>query len=386
MTTVGKSSGPLAGMRVVEVAGVGPAPFCGMLLSDYGADVIRVDRPAAAVDPGRVQFADQVLGRGRRSVTVDLKHPDGVATVLDLVDSADALLEGFRPGTMERLGLGPDTCLARNPRLVYGRMTGWGQEGPLAHAAGHDINYLALAGTLDPIGRRGEAPLPPLNLLGDFGGGGMLLALGVTTAMVEAGRSGRGQVIDAAIVDGSALLTTMIHEMRAHGHWNDERGTNAIDSGSHFYNVYETSDGRHLSVAPMEEKFYRRFLELLDIPVAEMGQWGRDGWDACTKRLAEVFRGRTLDEWCALLEGTDACVAPVLTLAEAPAHPHNAHRGVFTTVDGVVQPAPAPRFSRTPAAVQGPPARVGEHTDAVLADWGVSAERIAELRSSGAVG
>ncbi len=378
--------GPLAGVKVVEVAGIGPGPFCAMMLADLGADVVRVDRASGSMVGNPATPPADLLNRGRRSVAVDLKHPDGVATVLDLVERADALIEGFRPGVMERLGLGPDVCTERNARLVYGRMTGWGQDGPYASAAGHDINYIALAGALDPIGRRGGPPVPPLNLVGDFGGGGMLLALGVCAALVEAGRSGQGQVIDAAMVDGSAVLTTMFHSLRAMGIWDDERGTNLLDSGAHFYDAYETADGRYVSIGSIEPQFYAELLRLTGLEGQDL-PWQHDKarWPELKERLAAIFATKTRDEWCELMEGTDVCFAPVLSLAEAPEHPHNVARGTFCEVAGIVQPAPAPRFSRTPAEVAGPPPHAGQHTDEVLAEWGVPAERVAERRASGAL-
>jgi alpha-methylacyl-CoA racemase len=373
--------GPLAGVRVVELAGIGPGPFCAMLLADLGAEVLRVDRPAAA----RTGWPT-VLARGRRSVAVDLKHPDGAGVVLDLVAAADALVEGFRPGVAERLGIGPDACLARNPRLVYGRVTGWGQEGPWRQAAGHDIDYIALAGALHPVGPAGGPPVPPLNLVGDFGGGGMLLAFGVVAALLERGRSGAGQVVDAAMVDGAALLTTQFHELLAAGLWHERRGSNLLDGGAPFYGVYETADGRHLAVGALEPQFYAELLRRLGLDAGDLpDQLDRDGWPLLRERLAALFRTRTLDEWSELLAGTDACVAPVLGLGEAPAHPHNRARGTFVDVGGVVQPAPAPRFSRTPCDPPAPAARPGEHTDQALTDWGVPAEKVARLRATGAV-
>jgi len=374
--------GPLAGIRVVELAGIGPGPFAAMLLADLGAEVLRVDRPAAS----RPAWPT-VLARGRRSVAVDLKHPDGPGVVLGLVGAADALVEGFRPGVAERLGIGPDPCLARNPRLVYGRVTGWGQDGPWRLAAGHDIDYVALAGALHPIGQAGGPPVPPLNLVGDFGGGGMLLALGVVAALLEASRSGRGQVVDAAMVDGAALLTTQFHELLAAGLWREERGANLLDGGAPFYGVYETADGRHLAVGALEPQFWAELLERLGLDAAELpAQLDRNGWPELRERLAALFRTRPRDEWCELLAGTDACVAPVLGLGEAPAHRHNRARGTFVDVGGVVQPAPAPRFSRTPPDPPQPPARAGEHTDQALADWGVAPEEVARLRGAGAIG
>ncbi|MCU1452545.1 MAG: carnitine dehydratase [Acidimicrobiales bacterium] len=378
--------GPLSGVKVVEIAGIGPGPFCAMLLSDLGADVVRIDRSSNVLGGDPATPPGDVLNRGRRSVAVDLKHPDGVATVLDLVAEADALIEGFRPGVMERLGLGPDACRERNPRLVYGRMTGWGQDGPYARTAGHDINYIALAGALEPIGRRGGPPVPPLNLVGDFGGGGMLLALGIAAALVEAGRSGEGQVVDAAMVDGAAILTTMFHAFRAMGIWDDERGTNMLDSGAHFYDVYETADGKYVSIGSIEPQFYAELLKHTGLDGEDL-PWQHDKahWPELKDRMAAIFKVKTRDEWCEIMEGTDVCFAPVLSLAEAPTHPHNVHRGTFTEVAGIVQPSPAPRFDRTPAEIQRPPAHAGQDTDEVLADWGIAPDRIAALRSSGAI-
>jgi alpha-methylacyl-CoA racemase len=374
--------GPLEGVRVVEVAGIGPGPFCAMLLADLGAEVLRVDRPSTA----RSTWST-MLARGRRSVVVDLKHQEGAGVVLDLVASADALVEGFRPGVAERLGIGPDACLARNPRLVYGRVTGWGQEGPWRLAAGHDIDYIAVAGALHPIGPAGGPPVPPLNLVGDFGGGGMLLAFGVVAALLEAARSGVGQVVDAAMVDGAALLTTHVHELLAAGLWHEQRGGNLLDGGAPFYAVYETADGGHLAVGALEPEFYGELLQRLGLDAAGLpAQFDRDGWPALRERLAALFRTRTREEWTELLAGTDACVAPVLSLAEAPGHAHNRARGTFVELDGVVQPAPAPRFSRTPCDPPTPPARPGSHTDQALADWGVDPGEVARLRAAGAVG
>jgi alpha-methylacyl-CoA racemase len=380
-------SGPLAGFKVIELAGIGPGPFAAMMLADMGADVIRVDRSQAVRggDPGSPPM--DLLARGRRSVGVDLKHPDGAQTVLKLVEKADALIEGFRPGVTERLGLGPDDCLARNPNQVYGRMTGWGQEGPYALAAGHDINYIALAGALEPIGRKGQAPLPPLNLVGDFGGGGMLLAYGVVCALLEASRSGQGQVVDAAMVDGAAALMTMFHGMRAMGFWKDERGSNLLDTGAHFYDVYECSDGKYVSVGSIEPQFYAELLRLSGLGEDEglPHQMDQSQWPALKERLAAIFKTKSRDEWCSVMEHTDVCFAPVLSLAEAPQHPHNVERGTFVEVAGVTQPAPAPRYSRTPGQIQRPPAHAGQHTDEALADWGFEAGDIAKLREAGAI-
>ena len=375
--------GPLEGVRVVEIAGIGPGPFCAMLLADMGAEVVRVDRPA-----GRdAQRWPPLLGRGRRSVVVDLKHERGAEVVLRLAASADALIEGFRPEVAERLGIGPAACLARNPRLLYGRMTGWGQEGPLRHAAGHDIDYIALAGALHPVGRAGQAPTPPLNLVGDFGGGGLLLAFGIACGLVEVRRSGRGQVIDAAVVDGAALLTTMVHELAAVGLWRAERGANLLDGGAPFYDVYETADGQYLAVGALEPQFYAELLARLGLDEGGLpAQADRDRWPELRERLAAAFRARTRAEWCEVFDGSDACVAPVLSPSEAPRHPHNRARQAFVAVGGALEPAPAPRFSRTPSAPPSAPPAPGQHTDKVLAGWAAfSAEEIADLRATGAV-
>jgi len=379
-------AGPLQGIRVIEIAGIGPGPFAAMMLADMGAEVLRVDRAQSVGGADPRQPSYDLLNRGRRSIGVDLKRPEGVATVLRLVERADALLEGFRPGVMERLGLGPEACLARNPRLVYGRMTGWGQEGPLAHAAGHDINYIALAGTLHGIGRRGERPVPPLNLVGDFGGGGMLLAFGIACALVERQRSGKGQVVDAAMVDGAAVLATMMHGFLASGMWLDERGVNLLDTGAHFYDTFETSDGKYVAIGSIEPQFYAELLKLAGLEGEALPrQMDRAQWPAAKARLAAVFKSRTREEWCRLMEGTDVCFAPVLSMREAPAHPHNRHRGTFVEIAGVVQPGPAPRFGRTAPDVPRPPAHPGQHTQEALADWGFSGEEIAALKAAKAV-
>jgi alpha-methylacyl-CoA racemase len=378
--------GPLAGLKIIEIAGIGPGPFCAMMLADMGADVVRVDRAQNVMGGDPATPPADVMNRGRRSVGVDLKHPDGVETVLSLIEQADGLIEGFRPGVMERLGLGPDAALARNPKLVYGRMTGWGQSGPYAPTAGHDINYIALAGALEPIGRRGEGPVPPLNLVGDFGGGGMLLAYGLVCGLLNAQRTGQGQVVDAAMVDGAAVLTTMFHAFRAMGIWEDERGTNLLDTGAHFYDVYETADGKYVSIGSIEPQFYAELLRLTGLDGEELPyQHDKSQWPALKERVAAIFKAKTRDEWCQIMEGTDVCFAPVLSLVEAPQHPHNVERGTFVELDGVVQPAPAPRFSATPASVARPPAHAGQHTDEVLAEWGIDADRIAKLRDANAI-
>ncbi len=369
---------------MLEFTGIGPGPFAAMVLADLGAEVLRVDRADVARGGGWSDPTADYLARGRRSVALDLKSADGAATALGLVERADVLTEGFRPGVMERLGLGPDECLSRNPRLVYGRMTGWGQDGPLARAAGHDINYIALAGALHGIGRRGEPPVPPLNLVGDFGGGGMLLVVGVLAALVERQVSGEGQVVDAAMVDGASLLMTIFHSTARTGFTNDERGTNMLDSGAHFYDAYETADGRWVSIGSLEPQFYAELCRRLGIDEAEFQpQMDPTRWPAWTDRLAAEFKTKTRDEWCAIFEGSDTCFAPVLTLAEAREHPHAKARDAFVEVAGKPQPAPAPRFGRTPPGVPGPPPAPGEHSRSALADWGVSAGEIERLLVAG---
>jgi alpha-methylacyl-CoA racemase len=374
--------GPLRGVRVIELQGIGPGPFCGMMLADMGADVVRVDRASEA---GRRARAD-ALGRGRRSIAVDLKSAGGVATTLALIARGDVLIEGFRPGVMERLGLGPDACLARNPRLVYGRMTGWGQHGSIAHAAGHDINYIALTGALHAIGERGGKPLPPLNLVGDFGGGGMLLAFGIVAALFERASSGRGQVIDAAMTDGSALLMNGIYPVMQRSSWRP-RGNNLLDGGAHFYGTYETRDGKYVSIGSLEPQFYALLLEKLglDGDTELPAQMSQGDWPRVQQRFAAIFRTRTRDEWDAVMLGSDVCYAPVLDFAEAQAHPHNVARGTFVDVGGITQAAPAPRFDRTPPATPGPAVAPGQHTDEILAEAGFDAAAIARLRASGAV-
>ncbi len=375
--------GPLEGIRIIEIAGIGPGPFCGMMLSDMGAEVLRIDRADRVREPG---VSGDLLARGRKSVGVDLKSPRGVEVVLRLVEKADALFEGFRPGVTERLGIGPDDCMARNPGLVYGRMTGWGQEGPMAQAAGHDINYISLAGALEPMGRRGEKPMIPLNLVGDFGGGGLILAFGIACALLEKQRSGKGQVVDAAMVDGAAILMTMFHGMRGVGFWSDERGTNLLDSGAHFYDVYECKDGGHISIGSIEPQFYAELLQRTGLDEGTLGgQNDRARWGENKERVAALFRTKTRDQWCAELEGTDVCFAPVLSMGEAPSHPHNQARGTFVEREGLVQPAPAPRFSRTEAQIQGPPPTAGSHTDEALGAWGFDAAEISALREQRAI-
>jgi alpha-methylacyl-CoA racemase len=378
--------GPLGGVKILEIAGIGPGPFAAMMLSDMGAEVLRVDRADRVKGGDPAEPPREILNRGRRSVAVNLKSPEGVEAVLRMVAGADGLIEGFRPGVMENLGLGPDVCLGRNPRLVYGRMTGWGQEGPLAQAAGHDVNYIALSGTLHAIGRAGEAPLPPLNLVGDFGGGGMLMAFGVVCALLEAGRSGRGQVVDTAMVDGAAVLMTMMHGMKSVGFWSEERGSNLLDTGAHFYEVYETRDGKYVSIGSIEPQFYAELMRLTGLEGEPLPrQMAMTEWPALKERMKQVFKAKTRDEWCQLMEGTDVCFAPVLSMGEAPEHPHNQHRETFVERNGVVQPAPAPRFSLTPPELTLPPPHPGQHTDEVLADWGFSPAEVAALREGGAV-
>jgi alpha-methylacyl-CoA racemase len=378
--------GPLTGIRVVEVAAIGPGPMCAMLLADLGADVVRIDR----LEPSGLGVAMaprfDVTARNRRSIALDLKHPEGRAAALRLIERADVLIEGFRPGVAERLGVGPQDCLARNPRLVYGRMTGFGQDGVLAQAAGHDLNYIALSGALAAIGPRGAAPVPPLNLVGDYGGGALYLAFGILAALVERNRSGQGQVVDAAMVEGAASLMAMFYGLHAAGTWRTERGSNLLDGGAPFYSVYETADGQYVSVAALEPKFFAELAQRIGLDdefVAK--QYDVQTWPRLRARLAEIFRSRTRDAWCALLEGSDACFAPVLSMQEAPRHPHNVSRGVFVEIDGYPQPAPAPRFSRTPAAVPKPPPAIGAHTDDVLREAGFGAAEIKALRKAGAI-
>jgi alpha-methylacyl-CoA racemase len=377
-------TGPLVGLKILELAGIGPCPFGAMVLADLGADVLRLERSGAVPDSQPVGTSRDLLQRGKRSIGLDLKHPEGVELALRLVERADALLEGFRPGVTERLGLGPEDCLARNGRLVYGRMTGWGQEGPLAERAGHDIDYIAISGALEPIGRAGERPVPPLNLVGDFGGGGMLLALGVMAALWSAQRTGEGDVIDVAMVDGSALLMTMTWMFRALGAWSDERGTNLLDTGAPFYDNYECADGKVIAVGALEPQFYTQLLGIMGLPAGEEpSQMDRSEWARSKRRYADIFRTRTRDEWAAMAEGSDACMAPVLSMTEASSHPHNVARGTFVEIDGAVQPAPAPRFRRRPPRMPSRPCWPGEGGAKALTDWGVPADRVAALRESG---
>ena len=374
--------GPLKGLKIIEMAGIGPGPFCGMVLADLGAKIIRVDR-ASAIGTGSKQDA---ANRGKKSIAVDLKSEEGVEVVLKLVETADAIFEGFRPGVMERLGLGPDVCSKRNKRIVFGRMTGWGQEGPLANAAGHDINYISLTGALAAIGRPGSPPVPPLNLIGDFGGGGMLLALGLVAALLESKESKKGQVVDAAMTDGSALLMTMIYTMQSSGVWKTSMGSNLLDGGSHFYDTYECKDGKFISLGSIEPQFYALLCQIAELDESIFGnQMSRDSWPEQKEAIKKIILDKTRDEWCELMEGTDVCFAPVLDMSEAPKHPHNVERKTFIDLEGVTQPAPAPRFSRTEPEVVSSPSVVGEHTDEVLTSIGFSDEDINTLKTSGAV-
>ena len=379
-------SGPLAGLNVIELVGLGPGPFAGMLLADMGAEVLRIDRLDEARATDHSQPATSAMNRGKWSLAVDLKHPEGVATLLRLVDRADAFFEVFRPGVAERLGFGPDVCLARNPRLIYGRLTGWGQEGPYAQSAGHDIDYLALAGALEPLGRAGQPPTPPINVLADFAGGGMLLAFGIACAAFERATSGKGQVVDAAMVDGAALMLTPFYAARASGFWGP-RGTNFLDTGAPFYDAYETSDGQWVAIGAIETQFYAELRGRLGLADDTMfdAQWDKEQWPAQKRRLADVFRTKTRAEWCELLEHTDACFAPALAPTEAPDHPHNRARQTFLRINDVPQPAPAPRFSRTPATVTRPPTHAGDDDDEALAAWGFTPAEIHELRAAGAI-
>ncbi len=371
--------GPLKGIKVIELAGIGPGPFCAMMLADMGADVLRIDRPGST----RTSPFD-VLNRSRPTINLDLKNELGVKTVLRLVERADALIEGFRPGVMERLGLSPDVCFARNKRLVYGRMTGWGQTGPLSGAAGHDINYIALSGVLHSIGRKGEVPVPPLNLVGDFGGGGMLLAFGIVCGILEARSSGKGQVVDAAMTDGSALLMAIIYGLKARGEWTNEKGTNLLDGGAHFYDAYECADGKWISIGAIEPQFYSLLIEKtgVELPPSQE-QKDKGQWPALKTTFSTLFKSKTRQEWVDLLDGTDVCFAPVLDLDEAPQHAHNVARKTFVEVDGVIQPAPAPRFSRTRAEIQTQDGEGRPKIDETLLEWGLSSSDISDLKRLG---
>jgi alpha-methylacyl-CoA racemase len=378
-------AGPLTGVRVIELAGIGPGPFAAMMLSDMGADVVRIHR-AESVERGYDPGGVPVIDRGRRSIGVDLKHADGVECVLRLAERADALVEGFRPGVTERLGIGPDVCLARNPRLVYGRMTGWGQRGPMADAAGHDINYIALAGALAHFGRAGSKPTPPLNMVGDFGGGGMFLAFGVVCGILEARGSGKGQVVDAAMIDGSATLMAMMWGLRSLGAFSEVLGTNVLDTGAPFYDTYETADAKFIAIGSLEPQFYTELLDRLGLTGEELpAQMDHDGWSQLRQRFTDLFRSKTRAEWREILEGSDACFAPVLTMSEAIEHPHVRARDTIVDYEGIEQPAPAPRFSRTHPEIARPAAKPGEHTDEALVDWGFEIDEIAKLRAAGAI-
>ena len=384
-TVKGGPMGPLSGKRIIEIAGIGPGPFCAMLLSDLGAEVIRVDRASTVADELPDFPSLDLLNRGRRSIGIDLKDPNGVETVLKLIESSDALIEGFRPGVAERLGIGPEDCLTRNPKLIYGRMTGWGQYGSYSSMAGHDINYIALSGVLGMIGRKDEKPVPPVNLIGDFGGGGMILALGVCAALVEVASSGKGQVIDAAMTDGSALLATMVHSFKAMGIWGD-RGTNLLDTGAPFYDVFECSDGKFISIGSIEPQFYSELLRITGLDQQENPkQMDRQSWDEMKSKIASAIKSKSREEWENLMEGTDVCFAPVLTIDEAYDHPHNLERNTFIEVAGVKQPAPAPRFSRTPASITSPPPHPGEHTEEILLDSGFTISEISSLREQNVI-
>ena len=379
--------GPLQGVKVVEFAALGPAPMGAMLLADLGAEVLRIERKASVNGRPTADLFDpkiDILNRSRRVVALDMKQPEAIETALRLIEQADVLIEGFRPGVMERLGVGPDVCLARNPKLVYGRMTGWGQSGALAHAAGHDINYLSLSGALHAIGEKGGKPVAPLNLVADCGGGAMLLAMGVLAGVISARNTGRGQVVDAAMTDGAAVLMSMMYTLKAMGQWTQQRGDNLLDGGAHFYDTYQCSDGKWLSVGAIEPQFYALLLEKagIDDP-AFKAQWDRSQWPALKEKLAAVLATRTRDAWCAVFEGSDACVAPVLDMDEAPLHAHNLSRNTFIEVNGIIQPAPAPRFSGTPAGQPTPPQPDGDAQ--VLSDWGFSADELACLRMQGAL-
>ena len=380
-------AGPLSGYRIIEIAGIGPGPFCAMLFADMGAEVIRVER-AQAVRPGASGTIMDVSVRSRKNIAIDLKNPEGVEALLKLVEKADAIIEGFRPGVMERLGVGPDACLARNPKIVFGRMTGWGQDGPYAQAAGHDINYISLAGALAHYGREGQDPTPPLNMVGDFGGGGMFLAYGVVCALLESQRSGKGQVVDTAMVDGTAILMSMFWGMKQAGVYDEDRpGTNLLDTGAHFYDAYRTKDGKYVSFGSIEPQFYAEMLQKLGLENDPefARQMDKSAWPNLKKRMREIIAGRTRDEWNAIFEMSDVCYAPVLTMSEAAQHPHNVARNAFLDIDGLKQPAPAPRFSRTVPATPTPGAHPGQNTREVLTAWGLPAGEVDALIDKGAV-
>ena len=375
--------GPLQGLKVIELAGIGPGPFCGMMLADMGAEVIRVDRPGG--NPSAAGGHD-ILFRNRKSIAVNLKSPEGVETILKLCEQADAIFEGYRPGVAERLGVGPEQCMARNEKLVYGRMTGWGQTGPLSKSAGHDINYISISGALHAVGRAGEKPMPPLNLFGDFGGGGMMMAYGIVCALLEAQRSGEGQVIDCSMHEGSAALMAMFYGLKANGLFTDNRGTHMLDTGAHFYDVYETKDGKYISIGSIEPQFYELLKEKAQLSLDDFGvQMNPTMWPEQKQKMEAVFKSKTRDEWCEIMEGSDVCFAPVLGLAEAPSHPHNVARNSFIEVEGVVQHAPTPRFSRTPSSPPTPMRTPGTHTKETLLAFGFDEAEVEGLLSSGAV-
>lgn len=378
--------GPLAGLTIIEIAGLGPGPFAAMSLADMGANVIRVERPGGGLFAAQQSTDLDLLNRSKRCIGIDLKTPEGVATVLAMVAQADGLLEGNRPGVMERLGLGPELCLQHNPKLVYGRMTGWGQDGPMADDVGHDLNYVALTGALHAMGRAGEKPAIPLNLVGDFGGGGLMLAYGMVCALLEATRSGKGQVVDAAMIDGAATLMTSVYAANQVGFWSDERGTNILDSGAHFYEVYETADGKYITIASVEPQFYAALLDKLGPQVTGLeNQWDMANWAQLKEQLTAVFKRRTRDEWDAFFADADICYAPVLSMEEVRHHPHHQARGTFLDDGKVWQPAPAPRFSRTPGEVSRPPAPIGAHSREILEEFGFAAAQVESLLASGAV-
>ena len=385
--TASKAKGPLTGYKIIEIAGVGPTQLTGMLLADMGAEIVRVVRLSQVELGVFMPEKYKLMNRSRRSIAIDLKKSQGRDVVLELCAGADALFEGFRPGVMERLGLGPDECMQHNGKLVYGRMTGWGQEGPLAETAGHDPNYIGIAGVLGCIGKKDEAPAYPLNLIGDFGGGALYLAMGLLAAMLEAAKSGKGQVVDAAMVDGAASMMTAFYGLLAAGLWKEQRSSNILDGGAHFVNTYRTKDDQYVVVAPIEGRFYSELLDRLEISDPELSaqQHNQDRWPEFAEKLQEIFLTKTRDEWCEIFAGSDACFAPVLSLTEATEHPHAQARNAYASIDGVIQPAPAPRFSRTPAEIQSPPPEPGQHTGEVLLEWGFSEERINELSNAGVI-
>ncbi len=379
--------GPLKGIKIIEIAGIGPGPFAGMLLADMGAEVIRVERPSGGTLYAEENVRYDLLNRGKRCIGIDLKNPAGIETLLKLIENAQGLIEGFRPGVMERLGLGPEVCLQRNPKLLFGRMTGWGQDGPLAQRSGHDINYISIAGVLGAIGNKGEKPAIPLNLVGDFGGGGMMLAYGMVCGILETQFSGKGQVIDCSMVEGSAILMSTLYSAQQLGFWREQRGSNMLDSGSHFYNTYQTADGEYISVGSFESKFYHELLAKLELTDAELPhQLDESQWDAMSEKLANIFSSKTRDEWCEIFADSDACFTPVLKISEAYDHPHNVARDTFVEIEQVKQPRPAPRFSRTDNKnIQRPPAVIGQHTDEILSELGLQTVDIDALRAAGAI-